>query len=152
MLSGEPHEKKRIESLGDIRTFLVRLNYALNSGRVRIVFQKKREVDDKRNERFTNRYTIHYLFPGEDEIKVLKREHSRLRHYDYIETVQDTNFHERSEMRVFVRKYSGEDVYIKIRVELLNVNGVGGMDYIFVMSFHFAERPFKESDFPYRQG
>ncbi|MDI9500540.1 MAG: hypothetical protein QM236_06930 [Bacillota bacterium] len=88
MLSGEPHEKKRIESLGDIRTFLVRLNYALNSGRVRIVFQKKREVDDKRNERFTNRYTIHYLFPGEDEIKVLKRELSRLRHYDYIETVQ----------------------------------------------------------------
>lgn len=44
MLSGEPHEKKRIESLGDIRTFLVRLNYALNSGRVRIVFQKREKL------------------------------------------------------------------------------------------------------------
>ena len=110
MLSGEPHEKRGLR-VWETSGLLVRLNYALNSGRVRIVFQKKREVDDKRNERFTNRYTIHYLFPGEDEIKVLKRELSRLRHYDYIETVQDTNFTERSEMRVF-----GRNIQVKMYI------------------------------------
>ena len=54
-------------------------------------------------------------------------------------------------MRVFGKKYSGKDVYIKIRVELLNARGMGGDNYIFVMSFHFAEEAFIASDFPYRE-
>jgi len=39
-------------------------------------------------------------------------------------------------------------VYIKIRVELFSSSAYGG-NYIFVMSFHFAEEAFEESDFPY---
>lgn len=149
-MSVESHEKKRVESLADIKAFLVRLIYALNSGHARIVFQKKRVVDANRDEKFTNRYTLHHLFPKEDEVEVLKRELARLKYQDYIETVQDTRFPGRSDMRVFGKKYSSEDVYIKIRVELLNANECGG-DYIFVMSFHYSEEAFAESDFPYKE-
>ena len=54
-------------------------------------------------------------------------------------------------MRVFSRKYSHEDIYIKIRVELLNLISGGGDNHIFVMSFHFAEEDLTECDFPYRK-
>ena len=79
---------------------------------------------------------------------VLKRELARLTVHDYIETVKDNRFPKRSAMRVFGKKYSEEDVYIKIRVELIGANG---SNYIFVMSFHFAEKAFVETDFPYRK-
>ena len=70
---------------------------------------------------------------------------------DYIETVEDSDFPERPDWRVFGKKYSCQDVYIKIRVELLNVKGNGESDSIFVMSFHFAEYDFSENDFPHRK-
>ena len=54
-------------------------------------------------------------------------------------------------MRVFGKKYSDQDVYIKIRVELLNNIGIYGDNYIFVLSFHFAEHNFLENDFPYKK-
>ena len=50
-------------------------------------------------------------------------------------------------MRVFGRKY-GDDVYIKIRAELLKSDS--GKDEIYVMSFHYAEWAFTERDFPYK--
>ena len=42
-------------------------------------------------------------------------------------------------MRVFGKRYDGfSDVYIKIRVELLDFNNLG-KHTVFIMSFHFAE-------------
>lgn len=55
----------------------------------------------------------------------------------------------RSEMREFGKIYNGnEDVYIKIRVELL---GQYGNITTFIMSFHFAEKAFTPDMFPYRK-
>ena len=52
-------------------------------------------------------------------------------------------------MREFGKVYNGtEDVYIKIRVELL---GLYGNTTTFVMSFHFAERAFSPEMFPYKK-
>ena len=51
--------------------------------------------------------------------------------------------------RVFGKKYEEKDVYIKIRVELVRAAHASGNNYVFVMSFHFAEMDFKESDFPF---
>lgn len=53
-------------------------------------------------------------------------------------------------MRVFGKQYEEKDVYIKIRVELVSAAHASGNNYVFVMSFHFAEMDFKELDFPYR--
>ena len=39
-----------------------------------------------------------------------------------------------------------DDVYIKVRVEL--ISGDGGK-HVFVMSFHFAVYPFDDKTFPY---
>lgn len=147
---GDVEEKKGIESLAGVKTFLSSLFYILQSGKARLNLQKKRMVDENRDEKYTNRYTLHRLFPEEDEVEVLKHELACLKYQDYIESVHDTRFPERSDMRVFGKKYSGEDVYIKIRVELLNVGGSGGDNYLYVMSFHFAEVKFAPSDFPYR--
>ena len=65
-------------------------------------------------------------------------------------TVKDLRFPKRSEMRVFGKTYNfTEDVYIKIRVELVDPNNANNHT-TFVMSFHFAEKPFNADDFPYR--
>ena len=68
---------------------------------------------------------------------------------NYIQTVKDLRFPKRSEMREFGKVYNGkDDVYIKIRVELL---GMYGNTTTFVMSFHFAEKAFTSEMFPYRK-
>lgn len=89
------------------------------------------------------------LFPDENPIDALKRELLSLRVENYIQTVKDLRFSKRSEMREFGKVYNGnEDVYIKIRVELL---GMYGQTTTFVMSFHFAEKSFTLEMFPYRR-
>jgi len=141
-------EKNTIEGNLDISTYLDRVKYALESGSATINFQRDRQVDSVRDAKYTNRHTMLALFPDEDEVAVLTRELARLTIRDYIETVKDTRFPKRPDMRVFGKKYSEEDVYIKIRVELV---GMMGSNYIFVMSFHFAEEAFVETAFPYRK-
>lgn len=54
-------------------------------------------------------------------------------------------------MRVFGKTYYGKDVYIKIRVELVSLEHASGNSFILVMSFHFSDRNFEKSNFPYRK-
>lgn len=140
--------KSRIESEIEVKAYLQNLRYALDNG-AKIEFQAHRRVDDKREERYTNQYTINSLFPDENPIEALKRELKTLTMEEYIRTVKDLRFPNRSEMREFGKVYNGrDDVYIKIRVELLDMYG---NTTTFVMSFHFAERAFKPEMFPYRK-
>ena len=89
------------------------------------------------------------LFPNENPMEALKRELLSLNIENYMRTVKDLRFPKRSEMREFGKVYNGtDDVYIKIRVELL---GIYGQTTTFVMSFHFAERAFTPKMFPYRK-
>jgi hypothetical protein len=146
----QTNEVKRKELRLEVKTYLDRLKYALENGSATINYQEERRVDQKRNKRYTNRFTVSQLFPDDDEIEALKRELSHLTVEEYIETVKDTRFPKRSEMRVFGKQYSGDDVYIKIRVELVSTLA-NGANYVFVMSFHYSEWDFKKSDFPYKK-
>lgn len=138
----------RIESELEVQSYIQNLKFALNSG-AEIIFQAKRLVDEKRDEKYTNQYTINKLFPDENPVDALKRELLLLSVEDYMQTVKDTRFPNRSEMREFGKVYNGtEDVYIKIRVELL---GLYGNATTFVMSFHFAEKAFAPEMFPYKK-
>lgn len=140
--------KARIESELEVKTYIQDLKFSLNNG-AQIDFQAKRVVDEKRDEKYTNQYTVNKLFPDENPVDALKRELLTLSVEDYIQTVKDTRFPKRSEMREFGKVYNGtEDVYIKIRVELL---GLYGNTTTFVMSFHFAERAFSPEMFPYKK-
>lgn len=148
-MSLEANEEKLIEKKAEVSTYLDRLKYALSNGQAKIQFQHHRLVDNQRELKFTNRFTIVDLFPDEDEILALKRELNLLNVSDYIETVKDRRFIKRSEMRVFGKYYNSNDVYIKIRVELMKPSSFGVDDHVFVMSFHYAETKFRQEDFPY---
>ena len=138
----------RIESELEVKTYIQDLKFALNNG-AQINFQAKRRVDENREEKYTNQYTINTLFPNENPVDAIKRELLTLSVEDYMQTVKDMRFPKRSEMREFGKVYNGtDDVYIKIRVELL---GIYGNTTTFVMSFHFAERAFMPEMFPYRK-
>lgn len=140
--------KTRIESKIDVQTYLQNLSYALDHGAI-ITFQQERQVDKTRDIKFTNKYTVADLFPNANPVDVLKRELRKLTIEDYIRTVKDTRFKKKSEMREFGKLYDGnKDVYIKIRVELLSDFG---NHTIYVMSFHYAEKPFTEDIFPYKK-
>lgn len=141
---------KRIESEQDVQAYIAKLHYAIKNG-AKINFQMDRKVDAERDLRYTNRYTVATLFPDENPVDVLKRELLTLSVEEYICTVSDIRFPKRSEMRVFGKTYRGsDDVYIKIRVELIDQSCCGNPT-TFVMSFHFAESPFYDKDFPYRK-
>lgn len=140
--------KARIESEIEVKSYIQNLKFALQNG-ARIDFQAKRLVDEKRDEKYTNQYTVNKLFPDENPVDALKRELLTLTVEDYMQTVKDIRFPKRSEMREFGKVYNGtEDVYIKIRVEVL---GQYGNATTFVMSFHFAEKPFTPEIFPYKK-
>ena len=140
--------KARIESELEVKAYIQDLKFSLNNG-AQIDFQVKRVVDEKRDEKYTNQYTVNRLFPDENTVDALKRELLTLSVEDYMRTVKDTRFPKRSEMREFGKVYNGtEDVYIKIRVELL---GLYGNTTTFVMSFHFAEKAFTPEMFPYKK-
>lgn len=140
--------KARIESELEVKSYIQNLKFALNNG-AKIEFQAKRLVDEKRDEKYTNQYTINKLFPNENPVEALKRELLSLSVEDYMKTVKDFRFPKRSEMREFGKVYNGaEEVYIKIRVELL---GRYGNTTAFVMSFHFAEKTFTPDMFPYKK-
>ncbi len=140
--------KARIESELEVKSYIQNLRFALNNG-AKIDFQAKRLIDEKREEKYTNQYTVNKLFPDENPVDALKRELLTLTVEDYMQTVKDIKFPNRSEMREFGKVYNGtEDVYIKIRVELL---GIYGNTTTFVMSFHFAEKSFTSEMFPYKK-
>lgn len=140
--------KARIENELEVKAYIQDLKFSLNNG-AQIEFQAKRVVDEKRDEKYTNQYTVNKLFPDENPVDALKRELLTLSVEDYMQTVKDIRFPKRSEMREFGKVYNGtEDVYIKIRVELL---GLYGNTTTFVMSFHFAERAFSPEMFPYKK-
>ncbi|MGI6166511.1 MAG: hypothetical protein ACOYEN_11150 [Limnochordia bacterium] len=144
-------ENRCIGTRMEVQTCLDRLRYAIETGSAQINLVKDRKVDAARNKRFTNRYTMTQLFPDADPVEALKGELLLLTVEDYVETVNDHRFSKRPDMMVFGRKYCHEDVYIKIRVELTNATYLGGGGLILVMSFHFAEVSFEDSDFPYRK-
>lgn len=140
--------RTRIESELEVKTYLQNLKFALNNG-AKINFQVKRYVDTNRDERYTNQYTVNMLFPDENPLDALRRELLKLSVEDYMRTVKDIRFPKRSEMREFGKIYNDtEDVYIKIRVELL---GMYGSMTTFIMSFHFAEKAFIPAMFPYKK-
>ena len=138
----------RIESELEIKSYLQDLKYAIEHG-AQILFQIKRLVDEGRDEKYTNQYTVSTLFPDENPVEALRREIKRLTAEEYMRTVQDLRFPNRSEMREFGRVYNGkDDVYIKIRVEHL---GMYGSATTFIMPFHFAEKAFTPEMFPYKK-
>ena len=138
----------RIESELDVRAYLQNLKYALDHG-AKITFQEERLVDQRRDQRYTNRFTVADLFPDENPVVALKRELQKLTVEEYMQTVKDLRFPKRSEMREFGKVYDGKgNVYIKIRVELLSEYG---NHTTFVMSFHYATIPFTSEMFPYRK-
>lgn len=140
--------RARIESEHEVRSYLQDLRYALEQN-ARITFQAERMVDQNRDQRYTNQFTVADLFPNENPVIALKRELQTLTVEEYIQTVKDLRFSKRSEMREFGRVYDGKgDVYIKIRVELLSDFG---NHTTFVMSFHYAGIPFTPGMFPYRK-
>lgn len=140
--------KVRIESELEVKSYLQNLKFALNNG-AKINFQARRRVDENREEKYTNQYTVNALFPNENPVDALKRELLTLSVENYMKTVKDIRFPKRSEMREFGKVYNGsDDVYIKIRVEIL---GMYGDTTTFVMSFHFAQRAFTPEMFPYRK-
>ncbi len=140
--------RARIESEIEVQAYLQDLRYALNHG-AQVSFQAERQVDQKRDVRYTNRFTVANLFPNENPVDALKRELQTLSIGEYMQTVKDLRFPKRSEMREFGKVYNGKgDVYIKIRVELLSTYG---HHTTFVMSFHYAEIPFTPEMFPYKK-
>lgn len=138
----------RIESELEVKSYIQNLKFALNNG-AKINFQAKRRVDNNKDEKFTNQYAVNTLFPNENPVDALKRELLSLNVENYMQTVKGFRFPKRSEMREFGKTYNGtDDVYIKIRVELL---GIYGQTTTFIMSFHFAEKAFTPEMFPYRK-
>ena len=142
--SGE--DKKTTKPEEEVTTYLEKLKYALDQDNTIITIQEVRQVDSERPLENTNKYTLAQLFPDESPKEAVRRELRTLKANEYMETVKDLRHPKLSGFWVFGRQYNDRDVYIKIRVEIVQRNS------IFVMSFHFSTRKFVDNDFPYAKG
>lgn len=79
--------KIRIESELEVKAYLQDLKFALKNG-ARINFQVKRLVDDRRDEKYTNQYTVNALFPDENPVDALRRELLNLTVEEYMQTLK----------------------------------------------------------------
>lgn len=122
------------------------MRFALDSGAT-VSFIRDRNVDSNREKKYTNRYTLNKLFPNDSPEQAVKRALYVLEAKDYLYTAKDDRYPQSSELRVFGKEYKDEDVYIKIRVEL--VSAVGNA-IVLVLSFHYAEFEFTDDKFPYK--
>ena len=86
-----PETTARIESELDVRAYLQDLKYALEHG-AKLTFQEERLVDQHRDQRYTNRFTVADLFPDENPVTALKRELQKLTVEEYMQTVKDLRF------------------------------------------------------------
>ena len=89
----------RIESRLEVQSYLQNLKYALSNGAA-IIFQEDRQVDKKRDIRYTNRFTIAALFPDENPMDALRRELQTLTVQEYMRTVKDLRFPKREDMQI----------------------------------------------------
>ena len=151
MIIGVGNSDTRIEKKSEIQDYLAKLKYALTNSNTRLEFQRERRSDYEKNKEVTNKFTVDTLFPDEIPSKAFRRELQKLKLTNYIKTVKDRRYPDLSEMRVFGKSYSKKDVYIKIRVNLINLQKASGGNFVLVMSFHFAQWDFTEEDFPYRK-
>ena len=67
-------EGKRQETRLEVQSFVGNLRYAIESDSAKISIVKNRRVDQNRDPKFTNRYTLSELFPDEDQVEAIKRE------------------------------------------------------------------------------
>ena len=77
---------------------------------------------------------------------MLRRELASLECANYMLTIEDKDYPNRSDLRVFGKVINNLDIYIKLRVELVSILG----KMVFVLSFHESERSFFKDEFPYR--
>ena len=75
--------RTRIESEIEIQAYLQDLRYALSHG-AQVSFQAERLVDQNRDVRYTNRFTVADLFPNENPVDALKRELQTLTIEEYM--------------------------------------------------------------------
>ena len=68
MISGN----SRIESDTEVKDYIAKIKYALDNG-AEINFQEKRQVDENRNIKYTNGYTVRALFPDENPVDATTR-------------------------------------------------------------------------------
>src|SRR5690625_4872863 len=87
----------RIEQKFVVEHFINEVKEALLNDSTQLSTEQKREEDEA--ELHENIMSI--LFPNEDETTVLKRELANLTSEDYLETLKDKKFPNKSETRVF---------------------------------------------------
>ena len=63
----------RIESELEVSSYIQNLRYALEHGAT-VTFQVHRLVDEHKDEKYTNQYTVSTLFPNENPVEAIKRE------------------------------------------------------------------------------
>ena len=84
-------ENARIESELEVKAYIQNLKFALNHG-AKIEFQINRRVDEQREERYTNQYTVNALFPDENPVDALRRELMALTVENYMRTVRAVSY------------------------------------------------------------
>ncbi len=140
---------RTVKTQFEVQSYLDKLRFALDNDAEPVVVMD-RVSENKKPEMYRNKYTIAALFPDEDPAVVLKQELRSLALDEYLGTVPDDKYSDR-ELWEFGKVYAADqEVYIKFRVELISAINTG-KDMIRVISFHFAEKPFSEEYFPYKQ-
>lgn len=138
---------RQTESYHEVEIFLNELKVALdNKCYISVIEQKTSEIS-RAIER-TNAATIAVLFPNEEPHKALRRELKKLRIKHYMYSMIDDFYPLGNKLKVFGMSYSGNDVYIKLKLEFETDKSYENA-VVLVLSFHYSTRRFGTGEFPY---
>lgn len=133
--------EKKIDSLETVNMYIDQIHYIIDH-LGEIVLIKKRKSENNRPLLYTNLGTLNDLYPDDNIIEMIKIALYSLDAKDYLYTTTDRQRKNQPPLLVFGKKIKIQDVYIKIRIGILE-------NRIKVLSFHYALYSINSKDYPY---
>lgn len=131
----------RIEQKFVVQHFIEQLRETLRNEALELFIQNEEEQDQEVDAEDLDQNALSVLFPNQDAAVVLTQGMRELAIGDYLETVKDKRFPNKSERRVFVKTIADQLLSVSVRLE-------SDLAQVYVEVSGFEE---SEADFPFKK-
>jgi len=131
----------RIEQKFVVQHFIEQLRETLRNEALELFIQNEEEQDQEVDAEDLDQNALSVLFPNQDAAIVLTQGMRELAIGDYLETVKDKRFPNKSERRVFVKTIADQLLSVSVRLE-------SDLAHVYVEVSVFEE---SEADFPFKK-
>lgn len=134
----------RIEQKFVVKHFIDQLHETLENEALELFIQNEEEQDQEVDAEDLDQNALSVLFPNQDATELLMQAMRQIAIGDYLETVKDKRFPDKSERRVFVKTIADQLLAVSVRLE-------SDLAHVFVEVSVIEESDVAEADFPFKK-